>query len=302
AGGGIAGLTAGRRAAELGRRTLVLIGPLLGGNLLSIESIEGWPGAPDGIAGYELCPSVQEQASAAGADFAMEEVSGIASEGGNWTVTAGGTEYAARAVIIATGGAFRQLEIEGETRLVGKGVSHCASCDAPLLRGRNVVVVGGGDSACQEALTLAGSVSRVTILTQGDRLSAQTTFCDRVDAAPNIDIRTNCEVREILGDDTVTGLRVADRQSGAEADLETDAVFIYIGLRPGTAFLEGHVALDPAGQISVDTTMRTEKPGVLAAGLARSGAAGRAAASAEDGNIAADAASRYLDDGAWRDN
>ncbi|MEE8444938.1 MAG: FAD-dependent oxidoreductase [Alphaproteobacteria bacterium] len=302
AGGGIAGLTAGLRAAELGRRTLVLTGPLLGGNLLAIESVEGWPGAPDGIAGYELCPSVQEQASAAGADFAMEEIDAIAPGDGVWTVTAGGTEFGARALIVATGAAFRPLGVEGETRLIGRGVSHCASCDAPLLRGRRVAVIGGGDSACQEALTLAGAASHVTILTHGERLSAQATFCERVHAAPNIEIRTHCEVREILGDDTVAGLNFADRQSGAVADLEADAVFIYIGLRPSTSFLQGHVALDSTGQVPVDAMMRSETQGLLAAGLARRGAAGRAAASAEDGNIAAKAADRYLNGGAWRDS
>ncbi len=302
AGGGIAGLTAGLRSAELGRRTLVLTGPLLGGNLLGIENIEGWPGAPDGIAGYELCPSVQEQASAAGADFTMEEVSAIAPEGGLWTVTAGTADHAARTLIVATGAAFRRLGVKGETRLVGRGVSHCASCDAPLLRGRKVAVIGGGDSACQEALTLAEAASHVTILTLGERLSAQATFCDRVRAAPNIDVRTGCEVREILGDDTVAGLRFTDRHGGAVADLEAAAVFIYIGLRPSTSFLQGHVALESGGQVPVDAMMRTELPGVLAAGLARRGAAGRAAASADDGNIAAKAADRYLDGRAWRDN
>jgi len=302
AGGGIAGLTAGLAAAGHGRRTLVLTGLLLGGNLLSIEHIEGWPDAPDGIAGYDLCPTVQEQASAAGAEFAMEEVAAIAREGENWNVVAGRNTYAARAVIVATGAGFRQLGVEGETRLVGRGVSHCASCDAPLLRGKRVAVVGGGDSACQEALTLAGAASHVTILTHGEALRAQATFRSRVDEAANIDVLFHREVREILGENTVSGVRVAEMPDGTIVDLEADGVFVYIGLKPNTGFLADHLMLDAEGQVPVDARMRTVLRGLFAAGLARSGAAGRAAASAEDARIAAEAAEDYLAGKGWRED
>lgn len=301
AGGGVAGLTAGLTAARLGRRTLVLTGDLLGGNLLSIERIEGWPGAPGGIAGYELCPALQEQASAAGVEFAMAEATGIAPDGEGWKIAAGGAEHAARTVIVATGASFRPLGVAGETRLVGKGVSHCASCDAPLLRGKRVVVVGGGDSALQEALTLAGSAEQVTVLTSGERLTGQETFRARVEAASNVEIRFNAEVREILGDGTVSGVRVAQGPNGGPADLEADGVFVYIGLQPNTAFLDGCVTLDSAERIPVDPMMRSARPGLLAAGLARSGAVGRAAASAGDGTAAAIAADSYLAGGAWRE-
>jgi len=302
AGGGVAGLTAGLTAARLGRRTLVLTGATLGGNLLSIEKIEGWPGAPDGIAGYELCPALQEQASMAGAVFAMEEAASIEPAGDRWVIAAGGAEHEAASVIVATGGSFRRLGVDGEARLTGRGVSHCASCDAPMLRGKQVAVIGGGDSAVQEALALAGTVSRVALLTRGDRLTAEAGFRARAEAASNIDIRVNCEIREILGGDTVTGVRVADRESGAVDDLEADGVFVYIGLQPNTAFLDGRIALDPAGRIPVDGMMRSDLPGLFAAGLARGGAVGRAAASAGDGTTAAIAADRYLAGGGWRES
>jgi len=302
AGGGIAGLKAGLTAAERGRRTLVLTGMLLGGNLLSIERIEGWPDAPEGIAGYELCPTVQEQASAAGADFAMEDVTKLDPDGDRWTVTAGGSTYGARAVIVASGAGFCHLGVEGETRLVGRGVSHCASCDAPLLRGKRVAVVGGGDSACQEALTLAGAASHVTILTHGEALRAQQTFRDRVADTANIDVLFHREVREILGENTVTGIRIAETSGGTVSDLEADGVFVYIGLKPNTGFLTDHLTPDASGQVPVDTRMRTIVPGLFAVGLARSGAAGRAAASAEDARIAAAAAEEYLAGKPWRED
>ena len=157
AGGGIAGLSAGLAAARLGRRTLVLTGDVLGGHLLSIEKIDGFPGFPDGVPGYDLCPMAQEQAVAAGAECVAGELAGLAARDGGWALATGEGEMAARAVIIATGTQLRKLGVAGEERLTGKGVSHCATCDAPLLRGKIAAVVGGGDSAMQEALTLAGS-------------------------------------------------------------------------------------------------------------------------------------------------
>jgi thioredoxin reductase (NADPH) len=301
AGGGIAGLTAGAVSARLGRKTLILIGDMLGGNLLSIERIEGYPGFPDGVAGYELCPAAQEQAAEAGAELSMTTLEGIEALPDGWRVAGAERSYDARAVILATGTALKALGVPGEARLVGKGVSHCASCDAPLLRGRPVAVVGGGDSALQEALTLAEAASKVVILHRGDALSAQATYRERVAAHPGIDVRLNAEVEEILGGDTVTGARVRDTASGATDDFEADGVFIYIGLRPNTAFLDGRLGLDPSGAIPTDGAMRTELPGVFAAGTVRAGAAGRAVASAGDGTAAAIAADAYLSDGAWRD-
>ncbi len=154
AGGGIAGLTAALISARAGRATRVLTGPALGGHLLSIERIDGYPGFPDGIPGYDLCPMVQEQAAAAGAEFSAATVTRLEADAGRWRVTDGEGDVRARAVVIASGTTSKVLGIPGEAKLRGKGVSHCASCDGPLIRARVVGVVGGGgDSALQEALT-----------------------------------------------------------------------------------------------------------------------------------------------------
>ena len=209
-GGGIAGLTAGLTSARLGRNTMVLTGDVLGGQLLSIEKIDGVPGYPDGVAGYDLGPITQEQAANAGAQFETASVDRIEKQGDGWLVATGAGDYLARAVIIATGARLKTLGVPGEERLQGKGVSQCASCDAPLLRGRVVAVVGGGDSAMQEGLTLADSASRVIMLQRGAALTGQAAYRERVTGNPKIEVRFNAEVEEILGEANVTGLRVRE--------------------------------------------------------------------------------------------
>lgn len=300
AGGGIGGLTAALTSARAGRSTHVLTGPALGGQLLSIERIDGYPGFPDGIAGYDLCPMVQEQAVTAGAEFSAASATSLGADGDRWRVTSGEGEVRARAVVIATGTSSKELAIPGEARLRGKGVSHCASCDAPLLRSRIVGVVGGGDSALQEALTLAQSVARVIVLHRGTTLRGQAAYRAPVRDHQKIEVRTNIVVEEVLGDAVVTGVRTRTTAGGTRSDLELAALFVYIGLTPNTAWLSGALELDPSGRIPTDDHMRTVLPGLFAVGTVRSGSAGRAASAAGDGATAAVAADRYLIDGAWR--
>src|SRR5581483_2721907 len=279
AGGGIAGLTAGLTAARLGRRTLVLTGGVPGGLLLSIERIDGYPGFPDGVPGYELCPLAQEQAMAAGAEFSMDEVVGLEPDGERWRVATSSGEVLADAVVVATGARLRELGVPGEERLRGRGVSHCASCDAPLLGGKRVAVVGGGDSACQEALTLADSVGELVLLQRGSELSAQAAYREPVQVDRKISIHDGVEVEEILGDDRVAGVHTT------RGELEVDAVFVYVGLEPNDELLRA------AGG----------RPGVFAAGIVRPGATGRAAAAAGEGAAAALAAHHYLEEGSWKE-
>ncbi len=301
AGGGIAGMTAAVTAARLGRKTLVLTGDVPGGQLMSIEKIEGYPGFPDGVPGYDLCPMLQDQAAAAGAEFMMTGLQRLDAQDGQWRVTGGEGDILARAVIVATGSSLKKLDIPGEQRLTGNGVSECASCDAPLLRDRTVAVVGGGDSAMQEALTLAAFASKVIILQRGDVLTGQASYRDRVTAHPKIEIRFNTAVTEILGEAKVAGLRTRTSREGAVADLEVDAVFAYVGLQPNTAVLQDRLSLDLAGQIPTDGWMRSELAGVCAAGTVRGRSPCRAVSAAGDGASAAVAVDRYLTDSAWRE-
>jgi thioredoxin reductase (NADPH) len=299
AGGGIASLTAALVSARLGRKTLVLAGDVLGGLLSSIEKIEGFPGYPDGIPGYELCPIIHEQAVAAGVEFAMTDLQHLEAQGDRWYAETGEGDVQTHALILATGSTLKQLGVPGEGRLRGKGVSYCASCDAPLLRNCTVAVVGGGDSALQESLTLAEFAKRVIVLARGEKLSAQMVYRNRVTAHPKIEIRFRTVVEQILGANKVTGARICGTAGDAAADLELAALFVYIGLEPNTAFLKALIRLDPSGRIPADDQMRTELRGVFAAGVVRSGSAGRAVASAGDGTTAAVAADRFLAGGDW---
>jgi len=299
AGGGIAGLTAGLTAARAGRRTRVITGLALGGQLLNIERVDGYPGLPDGIPGYDLCPIVQEQAVAAGAEFSAASVKSIAAIDGRWQVTTGEGVVQAGAVVVATGTKAKELGIPGEARLRGKGVSHCATCDGPLFRTKTVAVAGGGDSALQEALTLASFAPKVILFHRGAALGGQAAYRDLVQAHDKISVQTGTTIEEVLGDTVVTGVRVR-ASDGTATDVALDGLFVYIGLTPETTWLDGLLELDPSGRIPTDEAMRTRLPGLFAAGTVRSGTAGRAASAAGDGATAAIAADRYLQDGTWR--
>ena len=293
-GGGLAGLTAGLFAARYGHSTLVLESTVPGGHLLNVETIEDFPGFPEGVAGYDLCPRVQEQAEKWGAQFGMAEVEGLEPDGGDWRVVSSQESYRAPVVIVASGSRPIALGVPGEDRLYGRGVSHCATCDGPLFAGRVMGVAGGGDHALQEALTLANHAARVIVLNAAAAFSAQETYRRRVAAEPKIEARHNVAIEEVLGDGAVTGVRLRDLATGAESRVDLAALFVYAGLEPNTAFLRGRLRLAADGRVPVDAWLRTELPGVFAAGDVREGAPGHALTAAADGATAALAAHRYL--------
>jgi thioredoxin reductase (NADPH) len=295
AGGGIAGLTAGRAAAKNGLNTFMLSGNVLGGNLLSIEKIDGFPGYPDGIAGYDLCPITQGDAVQAGAGLAPLEMTGLEENDGTWLIHTEKDDFVAKAVVLAMGASLRKLGVPGEDTFFGKGVSHCASCDAPLMRDKTVVVIGGGDSALQEALTLAGFVDKVILLQDGDALTGQSFYVDQVKDNAKFDIRFNIEVTEIIGSETVQGVKLNNGE-----EISAEGVFAYIGLQPNSQIITSLLNLDDTGRIIVDPEMRSERPGILAAGTLRGGAPGRAGAAAEDGEKAAQAAAYYIANNKWQ--
>jgi thioredoxin reductase (NADPH) len=299
-GAGLAGSTAGLFSARQGRSALVVDAGLVpGGQLFNIARIEDFPGFPQGVAGYELCPLLQEQAATAGAEFRPGAVEALAPTETRWSVTIAGEPVEARVVIVATGSTPRPLGIPGEERLVGRGISRCASCDGPIYRERAVAVIGGGDSALLETLELAEHVASVTVFVRGSALRGQHTYAGRVEAAENVTVVYETVVEEILGEDAVTGVRTRNVATGETADLEVAAVFPYIGSEPQTALLAPHVALDPDGRVPTDAWMRTERPGLLVAGEARSDSAAQAVTVAGDGATAAIATGTYLATGAW---
>jgi thioredoxin reductase (NADPH) len=288
-GGGLAGLTAAAEAARLGLRCAAFTGPTPGGLLLSIESVQGLPGHPGGIPGYDLCPMAQEAGMDAGAEFIADDATALRRDADAWVVTAATRTLHARAVVLAPGARLRTLGVAGEQAYAGKGVSHCASCDGPLLRGRPVAVVGGGDAACQEALSLAAHASVVHLLVRGARLRAREGWQRRLRDTPRIEVRLQTRVEAIEGGTAVEALRLHDGSR-----LAVDAVFVYAGLEPATAWLRGAVELDADGGIAVDATLRGAAPGLYGAGCARRGNGGQAADAIADGLAAARAAQQDL--------
>ena len=293
-GSGLAGLTAGLFAARHGLSTLVFESNIPGGHLISIEKIEDFPGFPDGVAGYDLCPNMQRQAADHGAEFQRAEVLKLAAQEKFWSVVTEEEKYRAKAVIVATGSTLKQLGIPGEEKLTGRGVSHCASCDGPLYNGQTVGVAGGGDSALQEALTLTNYAERVLLFHHGEKFSAQQTYQQRVLANAKIAPRHQTIVEEVLGEDVVSGVRVRDLETNESSQVSLSGLFVYIGMKPNTELLKNVLPLSDTGHVPTDLWMQTELPGLFAAGDIRQDSATQAITSACDGATAAIAAYLYI--------
>jgi len=293
-GAGVAGLTAATFAGRYGLKVAVVERLGAGGQIMNAERIENLPGFPQGVAGHELGPLLHQQAESAGAEFVLAAATALAPDGARHIVRTDGESLRAGAVIIAAGSALRPLGVPGEERLRGRGVSHCASCDGAFFAGREVGVVGGGDSALDEALVLAAHAARITIFHRGDRVDAQQALREKAAAERKIEIALATMVEEIVGEDAVTGVRLRDRNSGASHLQALAGVFIYVGLEPNTAFLRGLVELDAAGHVEVDIAMATSLPGVFAAGDIRKHSVAQLASAAGDGATAAVSAFRYL--------
>ncbi len=274
-GGGFSGLTAAHHAALSGARVLHVIGAgLPGGLAANVGALDGFPAATDPVSALDIALRVTEQNDALGVEVMADEVSAVTCEGERRVLDIAGERRSARAIIVATGARLKMLDAPGAERLFDRGVSQCAWCNGSLHKGQDVVVVGGGDAALQEALHLADYAASVTIVTRGDRLRARLTHVDRATAAETIRIRLHSEVAEVLGDDAVTGVRVRSG-NGGELDLPCSGVFVYIGLAPN-ADLIGDLARRAArGFILTDANYETATPGIFAIGAVRSGYSGR---------------------------
>ena len=293
-GGGLAGMTAGMYAARYGLSTGLIERMMGGAQIINVERIENFPGFPEGIAGAELAPALQEQAMNAGVEFIMDEATQVTRDGDFKQVVGDGGSYRARAVIIATGSRLRSAGIPGEERLRDRGVSHCATCDGPMSMGQTVGVVGGGDSAADEALTLTEYADRVLLFHRRDELRAQQTLRERLLEHPKIDILWNTQVTEVLGEESVTGVRLRDSAANRDSEVALNSLFIYVGLEPNSELVRGLVKSDNAGHIPVNLSMETEEPGLYAVGDVRQRSVAQLVASAGDGAISAIAAFKYL--------
>ena len=298
-GGGLAGMTAAMYGALYGLKTGVIEQMMGGAQIINIEKIENFPGFPEGISGAELAPAVQEQAMNAGAEFIMAEVSGITRDGDYKVVNSDAGTYRAKAVIVATGSSLRQLGIPGEEELFGRGVSHCATCDGPMFMGQVVGVVGGGDSAADEALTLAQYADRVLLFHRRDQLRAYKAVQDRVHKSRKIEVVWNSVVQEVLGEETVSGVRVRNVVTNMENVVDLYGIFIYIGLAPHSALVNGLVKVDNAGHIPVNLSMETDVRGLYAVGDIRQNSVAQLASAAGDGATAAISAFNYIRSKSW---
>lgn len=276
-GGGLAGLTAARLAAERGLSVAALDeGGHMGGLVMNVGRIDGFPGA-DGTSGVELAAAALEALVEHGVEILPETASGIALDGDIKVVITESGRYAARTLVLASGARLRALGVPGEAALVGRGVSQCADCDAGFFTGQHVVVVGGGDSALQEALHLADYADRITVVTRGDALRAKEDYVAQAKANPKFAFRLSTTVDDILGDDGVEGIRLCPADGGAAEDLACSGVFVFVGLEPNSGYLPDAIERDASGHVVTDAAYRTSVPGVYGVGAVRAGYSGQLA-------------------------
>jgi thioredoxin reductase (NADPH) len=265
-GSGPAGLTAAVYAARANLRPLVLAGGLYGGQLMLTTEVENYPGFPEGIMGPDLMIRFREQAERFGARIENVDATAVDFAKHPLVVRTDDARHEAESVIVATGATARWLDIPGEERLRGRGVSSCATCDGAFFRDKHIVIVGGGDSALEEALFLTRFGRRVTLIHRRDRLRASKIMSDRAHAHEKVDFLWNTVVEEVLGKERVTGLRLRNLADGSTYEFETDALFVAIGHTPNTAVFLGQLDLDEQGYIDSPNGSLTNVEGVFVAG------------------------------------
>ena len=294
-GSGPAGLTAAIYAARANLEPVVLAGSAPGGQLMLTSDVENYPGFVEPIQGPDLMTAMRDQAQRVGARLFDVDVDRVDLSGRPFRLWARGTEYVAEAVIIATGASALWLGLESETRLRGRGVSACATCDGFFFRDREIAVVGGGDTAFEEATYLTRFATKVHLLHRRDSFRASKIMIDRARAHPKIEIHPNTAVDEVLGDAKVEGVRVTDTVSGEQRTLPLDGLFVAIGYRPNTEAFRDWLEVDPAGYLVVHDETESKVPGIFIAGDVHDHRYRQAVTAAGDGCKAAIDAERWLE-------
>jgi thioredoxin reductase (NADPH) len=299
-GSGPAGLTAAIYTARAQLNPLVITGMQVGGQIAITHEVENYPGffsAEQAPTGPELVEIMQKQAEHFGARFEYDEVVAVDfSQGSPFTVKTYGKEYTAEAVIVTVGASPRRLDVPGETEYVGRGVSYCGTCDGFFFRGKDVVVVGGGDSALEEGLFLTRFANKVEVIHRRDALRGGPSLQQRAFTNEKMSFVWDTVVEEIVANGVVTGVKVKNVKTGAASFMKTDGVFIFVGHYPNSKFLEGQVELDEHGYVITDELMRTSAPGVFAAGEIQDPVYRQIATSVGQGTAAAMQCQRWLSD------
>jgi thioredoxin reductase (NADPH) len=265
-GAGPAGLAAAIYAGRARRSTLVLEKGFPGGQILLTDWVENFPGFPEGVTPFELMQDFRKHAEKFGARVETDEIENISGREGAWLLKGSKKEYTARAVIIATGSAYRRLGIENEVRLTGRGVSYCATCDGAFFTGRGIAMVGGGDNALKEALFLTKYCRKVAIIHRRDRFRGEKIYQERVFASEKIEVLWDTVVEAINGGDKIESLDLRNLKTDKTLRLPVDGLFVSIGTEPQTGFVRGFLDLNEWGQVKVKLNMESSVPGIFAAG------------------------------------
>lgn len=293
-GAGPAGYTAALYAARAGRKPLVLERMSLGGQMAVTDKIDNYPGFEEGIDGFSLALKMQAGAERFGAETKYAEVLSVDFSGTPKKLQTSEGEYLARTVVIATGADPRPLGVNGEEKLVGKGVHYCAHCDGRFYKGKTVVVVGGGNTAVSDALYLSSLAERVILVHRRDTLRATAIYTDALMRTPNVTVLWDSVVTELLFDERLNGIKVQNLKNKAEQIVDCNAVFVSIGRMPATSLFREALATDASGYILADESTRTNVDGVFAVGDVRTKDLRQVVTAVADGAVAAHFAEEYL--------
>ncbi|MDI6742555.1 MAG: thioredoxin-disulfide reductase [Smithella sp.] len=298
-GGGPGGYTAGIYAARSGLKTVLLEGASTVSQITITDLIENYPGIADGINGFDLMQLFKKQALNFGLEIIAQDATAITKDSDNpviWEIKTANRTYRTLSVIAATGAQWNKLGVPGEEEFAGKGVSYCATCDGPFYRNKDVIVVGGGDTAIQEALFLTHFAKKVTVIHRRDRLRATAILQKRAFAEKKIEFVWKAKLAEVAGTEFVTGVKVADVETGRISTIDAEGVFIFVGRTPNTELLKNVVNLDKGGYIITDDNMRTSEAGIFAAGDCRSKLFRQVVTAAGDGATAIYSAELYVEE------